>query len=520
MARTFIRQNTQIRKSDSYLDTVAPSQANYETNVTTLEDDLNSLRSQIQNIINRNGPSMPSGNWYDNIVEPVNFEEGKRRGVSEINQQLHNLERKRVLVASTQLTDITVGAGSNFVVLTAPQLPTKTVASVGASSVTGSVIAHVQGTFGAWSNDFVTGSTLIAPKNLCEIVEGDTRDQILSNNRVVYALFQSENSTDGHTLGGTTPNRAQLSFVRINSTGDGLEAVPFADIENKVINYSSVERKALEDLNEQDFLRGAILDNAGTTTLNRQNAYDNQATTPVELTTNALLDINSAGAYWAIRDTGNADLFKITEGAGTNNSTVALGSDVDFFDVNANDVDFSQGAKFDSGGQQINIGVNAGVVESTSTNDLRILCARELFLDDGKQPGSWTQTDGIKQSDTGLEWSVFEDAFDGEVSLLKAIYQSRRRDKVYARVNVPTITADTDVSSSILGSNIDVALPYMGSGSFGVDYDVYLNGQLLRPGADATANNDYYPGTDQFTLRFEFELKENDVICVVPYVRD
>lgn len=520
MARTFIRQNTQIRKSDVYDDSVVPSATNYETNTTTLEDDLNSLRSQIQNILNRNGSSMPTGNWYDNIVEPSNFEDGKRRGVSEINQQLHNLERKRVLVASTQLTDITVGSGNNFVVLTAPQLPTKTVASVGASSVTGSVVAHVQGTFGAWSEDFVTGSTAIAPKNLCEVVEGDTRDQILSSNRVVYALFQSENSTDGHTLGGSTPNRAQLSFVRINSAGNGLEAVPVADIENKVINYSSVERKALEDLNEQDFLRGAILDNAGTTTLNRQNAYDNQATTPVELTTNAILDINSAGAYWTIRDTGNAVLFKITEGAGTNNSTVTVDADVNFFDVNADDVDFSQGAKFDTGGQQINVGFNTGIIESTSANNLRILGAGELFLDDGNQPGSWAQTDGIKLSETGLEWSVFEDAFDGEVSLLKAIYQSRRRDKVYARVNVPTISANSDVSSSILGSNIDVALPYMGSGSFGVDYDVFLNGQLLRPGANDTTNNDYYPGADQFALRFEFDLKENDVICVVPYVRD
>jgi hypothetical protein len=52
------------------------------------------------------------------------------------------------------------------------------------------------------------------------------------------------------------------------------------------------------------------------------------------------------------------------------------------------------------------------------------------------------------------------------------------------------------------------------------DYDVYLNGQLLYPGADSGAGNDYYPGSDEFSLKFEFAVKSGDVICVVPYIRD
>jgi hypothetical protein len=64
----------------------------------------------------------------------------------------------------------------------------------------------------------------------------------------------------------------------------------------------------------------------------------------------------------------------------------------------------------------------------------------------------------------------------------------------------------------------------MSSGTFLTDYDVFLNGNLLRPGADASANNDYYPGTSLANgqLRFEFDLKGStvnpDVLCVISYV--
>jgi hypothetical protein len=49
------------------------------------------------------------------------------------------------------------------------------------------------------------------------------------------------------------------------------------------------------------------------------------------------------------------------------------------------------------------------------------------------------------------------------------------------------------------------------------DHDIYLNGALLRSGADASANNDVYPGTSLVAgqLKFEFPVKINDVICVI-----
>lgn len=518
MGRTFIRQETQIRKSDTYDDTISPSATNYETNPIDIEDDLNTLRSQINNFLSRDGTiNLSATNWYDDLSTPGTFEFGKPRGINKLNTELHELERKRVLTQFVSLTDVFVSGGNNFTVLAFGELPTPNipnpylVASGSTSILTGTVAAS--GSIGTFSLNEVAGATAISPKNLCTIVTGSTRDPLLSSGRTVYGLFQTD-KTDGQTLVG---GDAQLSFVRLNAAGDDLEAVPFADVENKVINYASVTRKALEDLSEQDFLRGAEIDvpsaQAGVT---RQNAYDNQGATAVTTTTNATLNLGT-GFYWQIGDAdGTPDpVFTVTEGSTGGTTTVAIEAAVDFFDVNAVDNDFSAGVKVATAGTDIHLGVNAGVIETTATDDLRILGAGELFLDDGNQPGSWAQTSGIKLSDAGVEWSEFESAF-GEVSLLKAISDSRRRDKVYATVST-TVLADNDVS--LAAGNIDVALPYMNSGSFLYDYDVYLNGEMLRPGANSGDDHDYYPGTTELALKFEFPVKLGDVICVVPYVR-
>ena len=646
MGRTWIRQDVQIGSTlytdGGYVDNVAPSATNYETNAATLTDDLNNARSAIQNILNRNGGSMPAGNWYDSIVSPTTFENGAQRGVSEINQQLHDLERKRVLVQIAELSDVTVpaqayatgtlsgtanflngetvtigstvytfmtpwvdgtpytvdcttslaatlqnlfdainltgtigtqygtgtlihptvtatsvtatqlvvraktrgtagnliastvstagnmvwgaaklagGAGDmNILTLAPDQLPTWVlgkIAAIGSVTTRGTVCAY-NVNFGI--NDpavIVSGSNVISPKNLCMVEDTTTHDPILSSGREVYALFQSESNTDGSTLTGTTLNRAMLSYVRINVGGTALEAVPTADIQGKTIHYASVGRKALEDLLEQDFLKGAVIDVSGPSYVDRQIAYDNQGTVPVEQTTNALLDLNSAGIYWTIRDLANAELFKITEGTTGGTTTVLLGLDVDTFDSSAIINDFDKGIRARTGGVQINIGettiATTGTIETTGTNDLRLLGARELFLDDGNQPGSWTQTNGVKLSDTATEWSDYETAFGGEVSLLNAItkaYTTQKRTKVQA-VLTADVVATNDVNGPIGAANTDVnLLPFnLVPTSFTADVEVYLNGELLRNAA--TGTEDVYPGTSPTNgdLKFTFKLK-------------
>jgi len=632
MARTFFRQAEQIRSSDLFVDNVAPASA-MESASVTIEDDLNNLRS-IASLLR----DVQTGNWYDDLVAPVTFENGVKRGVQNLNQELHDLERKRVLVQVFNINDVPVGtlatgtltatanfaggetvnaggktytfqsaltnvdgnvligasasdsldnliaainlaagsgtlyaaattantfvsalagagdtmdvaakiggtagnayattttaanaswggatlsggANSSVAILSlASQLPGNTTLAIGAVTTRGTVAAAHGGTFGAHSLTLVGGANALSPKNLCPVVDSVTHDPILSSERVVYALFHSESSTDGSTATTTTPNRVQLSFVRQNATGSALEAVPSSDLAGKIIHYSAIERKALEDLNEQDFLKGSTVDVPASTTVTRQVAYDNQGTTPVEQTTNAFLDLNSGGIRWALRDLANAELLAVVEGSGGGTSEVQVNAAVDVFNVDAVINDFANGLRVGTAGQRINIGETNGLIESTGANDLRILGAAELYLDDGNQTGStWSQTSGIKLSDTTAEWDDFETNF-GEVSLLQAInlaYTQGNETKTYHNV---TANVNADIDISLAAGNIDGAFPDMSAGDFLNDYDVYYNGQLERPGANSGANNDYYPGstlTPAAALRFEHKVKNGDVICIV-----
>lgn len=527
MARTFVRQDTQIRNSDVYDDTIGPSLANFETNPTNIEVDLNNLRSMASHLLD-----VQAGNWYDVINTPGTFENGAQRGVSNLNTDLHELERKRILRKRLNLTDVTVEAAQNWTVLddAAGELPGNTTIAVGAVTTLGTVAADNSGGFDAHALVEVSGSSAITPKNLCEIVDASTRDPILSSGRTIYALMQSENASDGFTATTTTPNRVQLSFVRLNATGDDLEACPVADIENAVINYCYIERVALDDLTEEDFLRGAATDTPAAGTSDRQTVYDNQGATPVDVTTNSILDLEGAGLFWEIRDDAEATLFRITEGSAGGTSTILFGTDVDTFDNNAAVNDFLNGASFDTGaaGTTINVGVTPNQIDSGGVlsvasgggADLNLVAALELNMTDSYRAGStWSLTDGVALANSSQEWSDFETTF-GEVSLLAAITAagniSPQIEKTYANVT-STTTADTDVGGSGGGANLDAQIHDLTAGDFVTDHDVFLNGQLLRGGADASANNDYYPGTSLALgqLRFEFTVKTNDVLAVI-----
>lgn len=91
------------------------------------------------------------------------------------------------------------------------------------------------------------------------------------------------------------------------------------------------------------------------------------------------------------------------------------------------------------------------------------------------------------------------------------------RPKYYANVIVP-IFANTDVS--LIDGNIDAAFPDMSANNFLNDYDLYLNGVLLRPGKDVFAICDYYPGSNLSAgqIKFKFNLSVNEVLCLVPVV--
>lgn len=508
MGRTFLRQSEQIRNTTSYAANIAPTLANYQTNPTNLEEDLNNLRSQINNFLNKQ-----TGNWYSDL----NTVNGKKRALNDLNTDLDDVEEKRILFRVFNLADILVPTGQNYVVLGVGEIPGITTAAVGAVTTLGTVVAYYA-SFPGHSMNLVTGSDALHPKNLCIITDAITGDPILSSGRVVFALLQYETATDGTTITAVSPNRVQLSFVRHDATGDALEAVPFADVEGKTIHYAYVRRINFDAIPESAFLTGAFVDTAGTVTVTRQSAYDNQGTTPVELANNALLDI-AAGKYWELRDSANADLFKLTDGVSGSNTTLLIGADVDVLDINAIDNDFAQGVSVASTKTRpIDIGQNDGVVETTA-GALNVKGFTDLSFDDGNRTGS-TYSAPVKLAASLAEWSAFEAAFGAELSLLAAITAARNgrgKTKVYANVTA-TATAGTDVGGVGGGANLDAQLPAMNGGTFLTDYDVFVNGELMRPAAGVGVN-DYYPGTSLANgqLKFDFVLRVNDVICVIPW---
>lgn len=518
MALTWTRQVTEIRNSDTYDDTIAPSLANFETNPTEIETDLNNIRSMLSHL-----KDVQAGNWYDVLATPSTFENGAQRGVDDVNQDLHDLERKRILDYVSEVgKDITVGGSDNFVILGTGELPTNTTANVGGTTATlGTMTAFHAGTFGTHSLDEVAGPNALQPLNRVEIFDASTGDPILSGEREVVGLLQIETNTDGLTITDTTPNRVQISFVRANSTFDDLEACPAADIQGKVINYAYIEQYALQDLPRHAFLGGRIGE-AGSSSVTRQNAYDNQGTSIVTQATDAFLQLNSAGIDWNIQDLNGDNLLTIRENSATNANFFGVSADVDLFTVSAATNIFSNGVTANSSGTRpIALGTTDGVIESTA-GALEVQSAAALSFDDGNKPGTWSLASGINLSDNSTDWSDFETAF-GEVSLLDAIVQAAssggatRGTKTYADVTA-SIAADADVGGSGGGTNLDTQLPDMSVGTF-LDHDVYVNGRLLEGGADASANNDYYPGTSLALgqLRFERTLDIGDRIAVVTW---
>lgn len=523
---TLLRQDEDIRKSDVYDDTVTPSLANYETNPADIEDDLNAVRSMLNNLLNRDGASFPTENWYDDLTAPVTFENGTQRGINVLNQDLHDFQRKRVLRKSVSLVDVTVAASENWVILGTGELPPNTTAAVGAVTTLGTIVAPHGGTFGTHSLAEVAGTNALVPKNLVEVVDGATRDQIQSGGRVVYGLLHGESGvTDGATITDTTTTRVQVSFVRVNAAGDDLEACPVADIENAVVNLCFTERVAIEDLNEADFLRGAITDIPAGTTVTRQVGYDNQGTTPVDLTTNATLDLEGAGLIWAIRDDLEADVFRIVEGSAGGTTAVNIAAATDTFDVDAVDNDFANGATFGTSGTGIQVAETAGTIERAGDLTVYASGAGELYLHDSNiaGEGTWAQA-GVKLTENATEVTDYETAFGGEVSLFNAIVQAYNAGADPVRTFhelQANVAKDADVGGpSTTANNVDVDFPdALVTGTFTSNHWLFLNGRLMRPGANSAANFDYYPGSTftggNVNLAFERNLKSGDVIVTV-----
>lgn len=432
-----------------------------------------------------------------------------------------------------------IGAGNTITLsVSGSEAPSAVAAVTGAQL--GAIVAVLAGDVGTHDLAEVASTNPSVPKNRCLVRDAQLHEGITNAaGEQIYALLQAENGVvDGDTFDDST-KQVQLSFVTIDDTTPSADLVP-ADatyIGGKVVEYVYPRRYSLDTMPEDiGFPHFTFTDGSASVSVTLDNAIDNQGVTPATQVTNIDID-QAAGVEWCWRDALAADLLCIIEGSTGSDSEIKIGADVDLYNNDAADVDFLQGIKVDSGGTQLNLGTTAGQIDSAGAlkllsaggADLSLEAALELNLTDSYRAGStWSDAAGIPLANSAAEWTAFEAAMEnilgsgnGEVSLLKAITEAagnQRKNKVYAEVTTTT-TANNDVSGPSNDNNLDTDLGDLSTGTFLQDYDVFVNGDLQEGGADASANNDYYPGTSLANgqLKFEYVLRVGDKVTVIAY---
>lgn len=113
MSRTFIDQPTQVFKSDLYDDSLTTG-IGLQSGSTTLQTDLNAIRTQIRRLIWGD----VSGSWYDTLPQASgSYGVFSARGVGSLGNDLNNVEQHRFLYRRQVLSLLNVATGSNVVQL-------------------------------------------------------------------------------------------------------------------------------------------------------------------------------------------------------------------------------------------------------------------------------------------------------------------------------------------------------------------------------------------------------------------
>lgn len=391
------------------VDTLTPS--DHDANAIDLKTTIDYLASQVADILGET-------NWYDPPDETV--------------AQLAARAKLENTLAETEqylLTDITVPNTQNFKLLSVAGSEVPSVVKAIATSQTGLVTAQHGGTFGTThSLAELAGAITTNPRNLLQVVDGSTGDPILdSNGKVIWGLLQHESgATDGALFTDTTPERAQVSFVVINSTNDDLIACAVADIQNKVVNLAFVNRKTLSTRTAQDWLkRSSFVDvPTGAANVTLDNAIDNQGATPATQTTDIDIRIDDDSSWAFQTSDGARDLLRVSPAAAGDEVEV----NVDALDVNvgaAGTIDFDNGVTVDSGGTSINLGVSAGQIDATALKVASTAGAMEVEAVGGSlildATGQTLQADGanLDADFTGTDVHIVQAANDAGTALLR-----------------------------------------------------------------------------------------------------
>lgn len=379
---TQIRQPTQVFNSETYDDNATISQVAFEpaSGASNIQVDLNNLRTQVNNILNA-----LNGNWWDNPFAGG----GGAGGTNDIpvsGDPATQVSLNTVPIAcfADVLTDITVGAGDNYVVLSVAGSEAPTQVGSLSNDVEGVIVAESALSGAPWETNELTertGGSAISPNNLVTIRDATTLQPIQSGGRDVFALIQVENGFgNGTAFTDVTPQRVKLSFVRINAAGDDLEAVPVADIENQTINYNYPFVQYFKNIDPSCFTGSrSFVDQAASVDVTLQNAYvgGNTITTSVgegDVTITGDQDFVVSGSVDVDVDTtgvisldadGDSN-FTVDSASLTLNTTT--GGDVNVSAASDLNLSGATSANLQSSGGVINVGTNAVATTATIGN--------------------------------------------------------------------------------------------------------------------------------------------------------
>lgn len=521
MSRTFITQATQVFNSELYADNLVNGSV-LSSSAASLEDDLNALRTQTKVLLFGTGSA--SGNWYSDLTLPTSGSgfgaiTGSKRGVISMNQGLYNVENKNLLYRVENLLPIFVSASNTYTVLASSEAPTQTIALN--DTVLGAVTALLPGDTGAWAATAVGGANAISPKNLVYIVTASNNDAINdANGREIYGLIQVRSSSIEGSSFDNLDNRAQISFVKMNATSDGLIQAASADIAGKTIHYAYVARSTYSGLPEDAFLSTNYTDFSSLVDITLATAVANQ---PGAFTATNSIDWKlAAGTYVAFETTGSVNTFKI---AMDSQSTSTLSAVVDNFSItNTNAATFTKGATFNTSGNDINVGVTDGQIDAAA--GLTIKAVSDLLLSgnmvtfaDAYNAGS-TYTGAMPFATASGEWNSFTTHFSNSTSVLGALNTLSDRISATASSRVvgtavvtSLITSGTNATTS---TNMVGTLPTLVGKTFsagtGNMVNVYVNGvrQLNGVGNDVVAGDTLSAGD----LKFNYNLRIGTVVQV------
>lgn len=237
-----LRQDTQIRNSDNYDDTLAAGLGLETPAGTSLEEDMNALRSQVRRV---NNASVGGSNWYDAVLDSFDL------------RAIHDkmLAFRAPLFSGAEFTlGATLGG-----VLTDALMFSGNLLAVGASSTTnGGYLAAdagagftVAGTLGTLNTNSILDAAGVLLNRVRIVASATNEPPKTLNDEDIFGLLQVVQGTaDGTAIAGAGSENTRMSFAYYDKVTDALTltTLPAGDYQFfpvRQFNFYSLNRGAL-----------------------------------------------------------------------------------------------------------------------------------------------------------------------------------------------------------------------------------------------------------------------------------